>query len=226
MKARLRILVFGLCVTTATACDTVKPPMAGFEPPDDAQPPATPFIGRLTMTPVQLKFEEYVRAAFFDPVSDSLPEFSFNYVSDGTHLIPFRRGLIPSVHPQFDFLLSPGRIWQDGDAVVHASLPFTLMSRGGNCTHNGLLRFTLENGKEGDKQSGSFLINQETCHFLKFDMWGPVSVVYTPNTLPEAERIVAEFRREVANRVPTRPYSDFARNYPAVDLDRFSVGLP
>lgn len=226
MIFRLRILVFSLFVMTATACDVIKLRTVDFQPPDHAVPPDTPFIGTLTMTPTQLQFEEYVRASFLEPVTESLPAFSFNYVSDGTDLIPLRRGLIPGEHPQFDFLLGPGQIWQDRDANLHVSLPFTLMSRGVNCTHNGLLRFTLEKGKEGEKQSGSFLINQETCHFLKFDMWGPVSVVYTPAELPRATRIITEFRHEVAGRIPTKPYADFAKDYPKVDLARFSIGLP
>jgi hypothetical protein len=226
MIARLQILVFSLSVVIASACEAGKPRPADFQPPDAAEPPTTPLRGTLTMTPVQLQIEELNRASFFDPVTDDLPAFSFDYVSDGTDLLPLRRGLIPREHRQFDILLGPGRIWRDGDEVVHASIPFTLMSRGGNCTHNGLLRFTLPAGKAGAEVPGSLLVNQETCHFLKFDMWGDVAVGYTPAEIPQADQIIKAYRHEVASRVPTKPYADFATDYPQVDLTRFSAGLP
>jgi len=226
MNVRVQILVFSLSVITTAAFGAEKPVAADFQPPDHAAPPETPLIGTLTVTPYQLQIEEYVRAEFIPPLSDTLPAFRFDYVSDGTNLIPVRRGLIPSRHSRFDFLLGPGRIWQDSDGAVQASIPFTLMSREANCTHNGLLRFTLVRGKEGERQSGSILINQETCHFLKFDMWGAVSVVYTPTALPLAQQIIAEFRDEVAARIPTKAYADFARDYPQANLARFSAGLP
>jgi len=111
MNVRLQILVFSLSVVMAASCEAAKPSTADFQPPAHAEPPDTPLIGTLTMTAGQLQITEYVRASFFDPVSNSLPPFSFNYVSDGTDLIPQLRGLIPSEHPQFDFLLGPGRIW-------------------------------------------------------------------------------------------------------------------
>ncbi|MCZ6641344.1 MAG: hypothetical protein O7F71_07185 [Gammaproteobacteria bacterium] len=226
MNARLQILVFSLFVISMTACSAEKPVAADFQPPDHAAPPDTALTGTLSVTRKQLQIEEFVRADFIPPLSDSFPDFSFDYVSDGTNLIPARRGLIPVRQSRFDLLLGPGRIWQDRAGVVKASLPFTLMSREANCTHNGLLKFTLVAGKEGNKQSGSILINQETCHFLKFDMWGAVSVVYTPTAMPLAQQVIADFRDEVAARIPSRPYADFARDYPQVDLARFSAGLP
>ncbi|MCP4658253.1 MAG: hypothetical protein GY856_22805, partial [bacterium] len=58
-----------------------------------------------------------------------LPEFDFEFVQHGSHLIPVRRGLIITEHPQWNYFREPGRVWKENaDAgLSRASFPFALV---------------------------------------------------------------------------------------------------
>ena len=75
-----------------------------------------------------------------------LPEFAFELVQAGQALVPVRRGLVMTAHPQWEWLLEPGRVWRepgDGD-YSRAALPFSLQERNANCTHNGVITFAFK----------------------------------------------------------------------------------
>jgi hypothetical protein len=103
---------------------------------------------------------------------DRLPAFRFELVQDGADLVPLRRGPQASDHPHWEFILEPGRVWDEaGDGGwSRAALPFALQERNANCTHNGLLTFLFRS--DGAVSRVAWQIGSETCRYLKIDFWG------------------------------------------------------
>src|SRR3546814_11586370 len=64
-------------------------------------------------------------------------------VQTGSHIVPVRRDSVPGSHPHWDYVLSPGRVWDEaGDnGYSRVALPFALQQKHANCMHNLLLPF-------------------------------------------------------------------------------------
>jgi hypothetical protein len=155
-----------------------------------------------------------------------LPEFDFEFIQDGSYLIPVSQGLLITGHPYWNIILGPGRAWQeDGDqGYSRLTFPFTLVERNANCTHNGVMAF-LFNGKR--VSNVRYQITQETCLYFKFNMWGQLTASYTPETVPDAADIQAAHAAEIADRLPVRPFSALTSDFPDsnVNPDLFTRGV-
>ena len=153
-----------------------------------------------------------------------LPEFDFQFVQRGSHLIPVRRGRIVTGHPYWDYLLSPGRVWHENDDgdYMRAAIPFALLQKNQNCTHNGTFMFLF---KDGEVSNVWYQITQETCPYFKTDMWGLLPAIYHAASIPDADRIRSDFVQELNDRFPTQPLSALTEVYPDVDLSSFGAGL-
>ena len=151
----------------------------------------------------------------------SLPGFSFDFVQSGDALVPVKRGPQRSAHPHWEFILEPGRVWNEaGDGGwSRVSLPFALQERNANCTHNGLLSFLFQS--DGRVSRVVYQVASETCQYLQADLWGILDAVYRPGRIARAESIVASFRQEIAARMPVKPLSELARSYAGVQARDF-----
>ncbi|MBB3167749.1 choice-of-anchor D domain-containing protein [Simiduia aestuariiviva] len=160
--------------------------------------------------------------AYTDP--GHLPEFSFDFVQHGTHLIPVQRGLIATSHPSWSYILEPGRVWQeDGDnGYSRVSLPFSLQENGANCTHNGVMSFAFKD--DGSITKVAYQIAAETCAYFKYDMWGLLSASYAPAAVSGAVQLQAQYETEVANRMMVKPISELAVDYPAAGINTATLG--
>lgn len=150
-----------------------------------------------------------------------LPPFDFSFVQSGNVLIPVQRGAIPGAHPEWEYILEPGRVWNEaGDkGFSRASLPFTLEERNANCMHNGVLTFLFKS--DGSVSDVAYQIASETCIYFKFDMWGRMEARYTPSALPSAAAIADAYKREIADRLPTKPVAELAKDHPGIDPSNF-----
>lgn len=137
-----------------------------------------------------------------------LPPFDFEFVQSGTDLIAVSRGAIPSTHPDWEYILEPGRAWREpGDhGFSRASLPFTLEERNANCMHNGVLSFLFKS--DGTVSDVVWQIASETCRYFKFDLWGRSAARYLPGVVADSARIVADYRAEIAARLPSKPIAE------------------
>lgn len=155
------------------------------------------------------------------PAGDSprkhLPAFDFEFVQAGSHLIPLRRDSIPSDHPDWEFVLTPGRVWDEpGDAgYSRAALPFALQQKNANCIHNGVLTFLFKS--DGSISKVAYQLASETCAYFKADWWGLLPARYQPQALAGAQAAVEAYRRELAGRLPVRSLAALAQDYPGVD---------
>ncbi len=193
-------------------------------PPAGAAPPTQRFEGRLELRGEREGGHVEVLRGTLEPDHAYLPEFDFEFVQSDGYLIPVRRGQIIAEHPLWNLILEPGRVWQEAgdDGFSRASLPFTLVSKGGNATFNGTLTFLF------DEQSVSrvwYQVTQETTTHTRANLWGLLDAVYHPAPVSGAARIQADFAVELAARLPTRPIAALAEEYPGLDVSAFGRGL-
>ena len=176
------------------------------------------------------KFGYKVIYSYQDLASDKahfqLPEFNIQFVQDGSILIPVKQGLVFTGHPYWNYIIDSGRIWQEkaDHGYARASFPFTLVDRNQNCTHNGVMTFLFDGVQVSQLR---YQVTQETCLELKFDLWGQTSAQYYPEVIPQADEIREANAREVANRLPTKPFSALIEDFheTPVNLNRFTSSI-
>ena len=199
--------------------------MAAFTPPAGAIAPSNKFEGRLVLGKerrgggLRALRDDYKNAA--DDSAKHLPPFDFAFVQVGDSLIPVQRGAIASSHPMWEFILEPGRVWDEpGDkGYSRASLPFTLEERNANCMHNGVLTFLFRN--DGAISDVAFQIASETCLYFKFDLWGRSAARYVPGAVPQAAGVTSAYRKEIAERMPEKPIAALANDHPGAVAGNF-----
>jgi hypothetical protein len=159
-----------------------------------------------------------------NPERKHLPEFDFQFVQNGSHLIPAQRGLIVTAHPYWDYIIEPGRVWQEnGDnGYSRASFPFALVQKNANCTHNGVMTFLFSGSTISQVR---YQVTQETCFYFKFNMWGQLNATYHAWPVAGAGQLRSEYAQEVGDRFPTKPFSALGVDYPGTDLSRFGSGI-
>ena len=201
--------------------------MSAYGPAPGADVARHRFEGRLTLHGQARAggFREYTDEYGVTGAADSphrhLPEFSFELVQVGQSLVPVRRGAIPGEHPYWEFILGPGRVWQepgDGD-YSRAALPFSLQEVNANCTHNGVLGFVYKG--DGSVSRVAYQVSSETCAYFKADLWGLLEARYAPAAVAERSAVAGSYLAEVARRLPRRPIAELARDYPGVDAADF-----
>ncbi len=196
-------------------------------PAEAAQPDQTfegvlTFLDEADVGAYEIHQDDYNYAS--DPQRFHLPEFEFAFVQHGSHLIPTQRGRIVTSHPYWDYLLSPGRVWREnGDnGYMRAAIPFALLQKNQNCTHNGTMMFLFDGHQVSHVW---YQITQETCTYFKADMWGLLTASYQTQALTEADTIRAEYVDEQTARLPIKPLSALRVQFPNVNLDSFGAGL-
>lgn len=202
-------------------------PMGEFTPPTGAAAPRHAFEGRLTLSrearlgQMRILRDDYGTSKSAPEILRHLPAFDFEFVTSGDALVPVRRGSIESTHPQWEFVLEPGRLWTDpaDGGLTRAALPFSLEERNANCLHNGVLTFLFD--ARGQVSRVAYQVSSETCAYLKLDLWGVLPARYRPAAVARSADIAAAYEREVAARLPTRPIEALASAYPGADPAAF-----
>jgi hypothetical protein len=202
-------------------------PMSAFARPADAQAPRQLFEGRLQLLAprpgagFRVIKDTYGYAAADQGAANELPPLDVELIQSGDALIPTLRGAIRSDHPQWEFILEPGRVWEeggDGD-FSRASLPFALEERNANCMHNGVLTFLFK--ADGTISDVAYEIGQETCSYFQFDAWGLIEARYTPGQINHRQAVLERYAQDMAHRLPTRPIGALAVDHPGADPNRF-----
>lgn len=150
-----------------------------------------------------------------------LPAFSFEFVQNGSHLIPVVQGLIVTGNPSWNYIIGPGRVWreQSDSGYTRASFPFALVERSQNCVHNGEMMFLFSNTKSIRISKVRYQVTQETCTYLKVDMWGQLSATYSPNKVSGSAELKSDCAFEIANRIPRKPFAALATDFPNSGVD-------
>jgi len=153
-----------------------------------------------------------------------LPDFDFEFVQSDGHLIPTQRGLIITDHPYWNYILEPGRVWQeDSDqGFSRASFPFALVRKGHNAAVNGVMTFVFD---DDEISKVWYQITQETYSSLTADIWGLLDANYQSHPVADSTQIQNAFDQELADRIPVKPIEQLAEDYPEVDLSAFGNGV-
>ena len=201
--------------------------MAAFLPSSEAEAAQHHIEGRLQLLPTmsagfRAHRDDYGYALQSAARVQELPAFDFAFIQAGDQLLPTQRGPIPSEHPHWEWVLEPGRVWQEAgdEGYSRAALPFSLQQRGENCIHNGVLSFLYKS--DGSVSSVAYQIGSETCLYFQFDLWGQAPAVYTPATVPGAASIARAHGQQLTARLPVRPIEALASDYPGTDLSSFN----
>ena len=102
---------------------------AGFAVPASAAAPSQIFEGTLTLTNPKssgsfrlLRDDEKIDTGTDSPWR-RLASFSFQFVQNGSYLIPVQQGLVITGSAAWNYIVDPGRVWQeDGDRGYHAGI--------------------------------------------------------------------------------------------------------
>jgi hypothetical protein len=203
--------------------------MRAYGPPADARAPTQVFAGRLSFVAKQRRTgsrvlrdtDGYIAAAGHAILR--LPKFDFEFVQSGDALVPLRRGTLPGDNEYWEYLLEPGRVWQEpGDqGLARASIPFALQERNANCMHHGVLSFLF--GAGGVMSQVAYQISSETCLYFQFDLWGLADAHYTPHESPAAAGAIRAYEQELRSRLPVKPIAALAGDYPGADAGGFGA---
>ncbi len=203
--------------------------LSAFMPDSSAQPATHSFEGVLRLSGSPVTRTIHTDPAFVDArdlaLARTLPQdFAFEFIQEGGEIIPVRRGPQPSTHRGWEFVLEPGRVWDEpaDHGFSRAAIPFALQEKNANCLHNGVLTFLFKN--DGTVSHAGLQISGETCSYLKFDMWAALSARYAPGAVAAHAATLAVHRAEVAQRLPVRPLAQLARDYPAVNVEALAIG--
>lgn len=196
---------------------------SAYAPSPDASQPTHRFEGRLRLrgkpsTRTLVANKDYLSNKEIRQARSFPDDFDFEFVQDGDALIPVQRGPIPGKHEWWEFLLEPGKVWNEpaDHDLTRAAIPFALTEKNANCTHNGVLMFLFNDDRV--LEHAAVQISSETCLYLQFDLWGMLKAEYAPQSVQDADTIIAAYRREIAARLPTRPLAELATEFSGVDL--------
>ena len=140
-----------------------------------------------------------------------IPTMVFDVVQNAQNeIIPQQRSLSLSTNPYWDYLVGVGKIWQtDSKTQQHRiALPFALIEKNENCTHNGILLFSLD--EQNQAADFYYQISSETCAYFKADLWGSGDVSFDSQAIPDAHELVSQYQQEKSHRLTTRPIKELS----------------
>ncbi|MCC2614674.1 choice-of-anchor D domain-containing protein [Aestuariibacter halophilus] len=195
----------------------------------NAAQPSNVFEGRLVLNggnATPLNFDETTsgRAQAGNYVAPgTLPAFDFEFVQSGSHIIPKTRGLIVTAHGDWNYILEPGRVWNENNdqGYSRVAIPFALQEKQANCTHNGMMTFAFKD--DGSVTNVAVQVGAETCLYFQYNLWGMVDAQYVQGAVTDANGIITAYQAEVANRYPTKPLTDIAVDFPGVVAANFAA---
>ncbi len=200
--------------------------MAAYAMPAGAAPAKNEFTGRLRFdaSPADAGSKLVIdRWGMATPGREYArpPAFDFGFVQVDGRLVPVERGIVPGNGDWWDWIVGPGRTWQqadDGD-WSRASVPFALMEKNANCMHHGVLTFRYR-GDTGVSRV-AYQVSSETCHYFQFDAWGAADASRGRDAGIDAAAIGAGYRDEVSRRLPVQPIERLKQDYPGLDPANF-----
>lgn len=210
---------------------------AAFAPGTDAMA-APPLVGTLRIARSAMQALPALKGPVVGGRDARLfPALTLQVFSDGDRLVPTRRGEMLAEAPTGDtdrnarsywtVIPQPGRLWRepgDGD-WSRAALPLMLVNDTENHAHHGVVTF-LYRGAEVTALRLQF--TQQTAPYLlqhHFVLWGSAAATFTAGGLPDLEAQRAAVRREIADRLPAKPWSDLEKRFPSGTLTGFGGPL-
>ncbi len=199
---------------------------SNFGLPATAAAPTDTFEGTLTLTPVAAGYF----SVYYDLFGQSkggitafnrLPAFSYQFVQNGSYLIPVTQGFAVTGDTSWNLIIGTGRAWSEttDDGYTRAAFPLALAQRNQNCVHNGTLTFLFNKNATPKISHVAYQFTGEGCPTFMFDMAGQVAATYTPATVANDTAIENATAAEVTNRMPVKPFTALATDYPSSGIN-------
>jgi hypothetical protein len=152
---------------------------------------------------------------------NQLPPMRMAFVQNGSFLIPANPRLVITTSETWNLIIGTGRAWSErGDhGYTRASLPFALAWRNHGCVHQGTFTFLFRKDAKPNVSNIAYQLTGEGCPYMQFDMAGQVPASYEPGPIPDGAALAAAEAAEVSARMPMRPFSDLAREFPGSGFD-------
>ena len=201
---------------------------SNFGLPATAAPAADTFEGTLTLTPTaagyfSVYYDEFNQTSGGHNITpfNTLPAFSFQFVQNGSYLVPVTQGLIYTGSTSWNYIIGPGRVWSEttDNGYTRAAFPLTLVQRNQNCVHNGSVTFLFNKNASPNISHVAYQFTGEGCPTLMFDMAGQVAAQYTPATVANDTAIENAEAAEVTHRMPVKPFSALATDFPSSGIN-------
>jgi CubicO group peptidase (beta-lactamase class C family) len=198
--------------------------------PIDGAAPHHQFSGAITIPEHAMRTEpEAIRPADIRGRKTQLfPGVSLRFVSHGEYLVPVERDIIapPDSDSYWHFHAGPGRVWSEesDDGMSRASFPFFLTNLFENETYNGIATFLYDDDSVSPIR---YQIVQQLSPFMvetKFIAWGQQAITYQPQDIA-AGRLLADFDKEIADRLDWREWSRLQSTHGAEILADFDTGI-
>jgi len=202
-------------------------PLAEFTSTADAVPASNRFEGRLRLETgnqsnhFELLVDELDIADPERTGMNELPAFDFEFIQDDALLVPMQQGPIRNEHAWWEFVLLPGRVWDEkaDKGFSRAALPFALKERNEDCVQNGLLSFLFNDA--GDVSKVAFQLTSQTCRYLQLELRGLLPASYEPGSVEGGAAAVERNAANRESRLPQWPIAQIAQDYPGANADEF-----
>ncbi len=199
-------------------------PMSAFAAPERARVPTEQRTGRLKLggglaTGFKVIEDRFDYRRDVGNVLQSFPDTTLDWAEGDGYVVPLRQDVQRGTHPAWEVAFQPGRVWYpDNDGALRRyAMPFALVERNANCTHNGVLTWIIDS--TGNASRVAFEIASETCAYLKFDMWGMLDAEYS--TLPDANGALVAYQKNRNARLPVKTFDVLREQRPAINSAGF-----
>jgi CubicO group peptidase (beta-lactamase class C family) len=206
---------------------------AAFIPgPDAGAAPA--FSGALKIAQTEMQ----TKPALEHPMQDGrdarlFPGVTLEFFTMDGMLVPVQRGemvreTVPGKVPSFWRVIPQfGRVWkeQTDGAWSRAAFPIMLVNDTENHAHQGLATFLY---KDKELTQLRFQFIQQTAPYLlhqHFITWGSAPATIAPSVSADFNAKRAQAKAELADRMPTKPWSELVKSTPPGTLDGFGGPL-
>ena len=219
-----------LTYTTLNTLSTSSAPVndSAYAVPTGAAPPTDNFQGTLAFSSAKLTTPNYTDlynngtySSLYNPDNypsswGHLPTFSFQFVQNGSWLIPVNQGWQVTGSTHWNYIIGPGRAWTESTdhGYTRASLPFSIVEYNQNCVHQGEMTFLFSNTLSPNISDVNYQITYESCAYWHFNLWGTIAATYTPSTISNATTLETAEATEITNRIPVKPFASIATDYP------------
>jgi CubicO group peptidase (beta-lactamase class C family) len=214
-----------------SAADSLDSPVANYNfMPMDGAAPHHQFSGAMTIPEHAMRTApEVIEPADIRGKKTQLfPGVSLHFVSHGEYLVPVERNIIapPESDSYWQIYVAPGRVWSErnDDGMSRASFPFFLTNLFENETYNGIATFLYDDDSVSQLR---YQIVQQLSPFLvetKFIAWNQQPIAYEPEDMA-AERLIADFEQELADRLVWRDWSKLEEKYGPELFSDFDTGI-
>ncbi len=153
----------------------------------------------------------------------TFPAASLEWLQVDGFVVPRAESVLSLDHPDWEIAFQPGRAWPSlQQRYTRFSVPFALIERNANCTHNGVLTWIAT--ADGKVSRAAYQISSETCPYLKFDMWGLLNVTLQDAAArAEDDKLVTAFRESRQARLPIATFAALQSAYPEIDHQQFGA---